>query len=285
MVDKTDKIPFLNSRLRKFSLGGWLILSIIIVLFFIYSIWTQNNSQTTHILELNNTNNFSYLKIEIHKLQPKEPIVNTTISVLTKEKINNINNQVILKIKGDRGYENHLIILPGRRLGDAYYFNNKKNNAPLFPIKGSHAWFPFDNLEFNSSITIDPPLQLAEVELINRVDGFIFSGQPKVEHNGQTILLKFKLKRNTLIQVMAIILALASVLFLILILMIKTIEALSFSVASFFISLWSIRNIIAQGLDTFPSLLDFWMLGLFIILLMGILFKLICWYTRPDISS
>lgn len=230
-------------------------------------------------MKLDDAKHFSYLKIELHKFQPLEPIVNTKISVFTDDPTKFNNTSILLKLKGERGYGNHVNILTARLLGGGVLFDDKDGDIPLFPVKGSHAWFPFDNLEFNTLIDIEPSLLLGELELVNRINGFIIIGQPKVEHTEQGIILKFRLNRNMFLQVLFGILALVSVLFVLFILTLKSTEELAFSIASFFISLWSIRDIIGHGLDTFPSFLDFWILGLFVILLMGILFKLILKYT------
>ncbi len=269
---------------RTLLIGLWVFLVLVIIFFIFFSAWAENDSKITHVLKLDNVSYSSYLKIELHKVQPREPIVNTTLLIFTDDPNQIIRKSVAVGIAGARGYGNHLIILPGRSFGDGILFSDQSNYVPLFPVKGSHAWFPFDNLEFNTTIITMDSLLLGELELVNRVDGFKISGQPKVERNGQEITLKFHLNRNMFLKVFSSILAIASVIFVTLILILvfrakSSIEEQSFSIAGFFISLWSIRGIVGQGLETFPSLLDFWILGLFVVLLMGTLLKLILWYT------
>lgn len=82
--------------------------------------------------------------------------MDTTLSIFTKDPTQKFNKFISIVIKGERGYGDHELLLPSRILGDGILFNDQKAETPLFPIKGSHTWFPFDNLEFKIGNSYEP---------------------------------------------------------------------------------------------------------------------------------
>jgi hypothetical protein len=121
------------------------------------------------------------------------------------------------------------------------------------------------------------------VRITNRVPGFTLSCKT-VEFvrtdAGKRLTVRFTLSRAPLIQLAAIALALASLVFLIVILLTESRETLPTSVASFFFSLWSIRAIMQTEMRVFPTLLDSWILALSVAMLLGLCARVLATRTR-----
>jgi hypothetical protein len=80
----------------------------------------------------------------------------------------------------------------------------------------------------------------------------------------------FEARRNPLVQLTAVVLVGAGVLFLLGIVLFVKKESLPTSIASFFFSLWSIRAILSSEMKTFPTSLDLAILSLCVLLLVAL---------------
>ena len=76
-------------------------------------------------------------------------------------------------------------------------------------------------------------------------------------------------------QLTALVLCVASFVFLVLIVRLEKTESLAASVASFFFSLWSIRVILGSDIKTFPTFIDLWILTLCILMVFGLIGKVL----------
>jgi hypothetical protein len=210
-----------------------------------------------------------YLSVELREQEPVEPIFNGQLYYQIDNGVNA--NKVNVEISGDQNY------------GDSVREIDADKNATgltvedlgLIPVSGSHRRFPFDSAEFNFNVTTDPPLHINTVRVVNRVSGFVLDCQtvsPTAIGDGKT-KIQFRLRRNPLIQLTAIVLLSASLAFAVLILRSKTIEALSGAAASSFFSMWSIRSILSSQIRTFPTVLDLAILTMSMLLLLLVLWR------------
>ena len=134
----------------------------------------------------------------------------------------------------------------------------------LYRVSGSHSDFPFDSAEFEFDMTYSPVVPINYVGVRDRNAGFgIGCGSLKVKRKAPGVVhIQFEARRNPLVQLTAIVLVLAGLIFLLVIVFVVKVESLPTSVASFFFSLWSIRAIMASQLRTFPTILDLAVLSL-----------------------
>jgi len=109
----------------------------------------------------------------------------------------------------------------------------------------------------------------------NRVPGFIMQCENvKVKRlDGGSVHLEFELRRSPLVQLSAIVLGAAGLLFLVLIMRLEKVESLATSVASYFFALWSIRGIMSSEIRVFPTLLDAWILTLCVLLIVALIWR------------
>jgi len=136
---------------------------------------------------------------------------------------------------------------------------------------GSHQKFPYDSARFDVELDIDPPIDFRVIRIVNRVPGFVMHCSTLQAHrpNARTLRINFGLERSLIIWLFAVMLLVASIGFLVLILLTAQLSNLATSMAAFFLSLWSLRRILESLIKTFPTLLDYWMLTICILALLG----------------
>jgi hypothetical protein len=147
----------------------------------------------------------------------------------------------------------------------------------LIQTSGSHKLFPLDSAPFDFSLSFKPQVPFSSIMVENRVHGFVLDCRTLNVSRGPegNIRIQFRLARDPLTQLTAVVLCIASFFFMLLILRLEKIESLATSVASFFFSLWSIRAILASEIRTFPTLLDLWILTLCTLMICGLTGKII----------
>ena len=91
--------------------------------------------------------------------------------------------------------------------------------------------------------------------------------------DGGSVHLEFELRRSPLVQLSAVVLGAAGLLFLVLIMRLEKVESLATSVASYFFALWSIRGIMSSEIRVFPTLLDAWILTLCVLLIVALIWR------------
>lgn len=158
--------------------------------------------------------------------------------------------------------------------------DGKATPKPLdlsLPTPGlSQRRFPFDSPTFDAALHFEPAQRPKVVMFRNRTTDFVpqcdtflsqWDGQDKL-----TIHLAFR--RNPFVQVVVVIIGLAALGFGILLGQIKDRENLATATASYFFSLWSIRGIIAPSNVLYPTLLDFWLMAVAILVLFLVAWRL-----------
>jgi Flp pilus assembly protein TadB len=85
--------------------------------------------------------------------------------------------------------------------------------------------------------------------------------------------VRFDLKRNRLIWLFAVVFVVIAAVFALIIIQLADVQALATSVASYFLSLWSLRRIMEGEIKVFPTVFDAMILGLSILLLVLLVFR------------
>ena len=147
---------------------------------------------------------------------------------------------------------------------------------------GAHRDFPFDSATLAFDLGVSPAVDLRVVRVYNQVQGFVMDcGSLSANRSDDGLYhVEFRLSRNPLVQLTAVLLCAASLAFLVLTAFMKS-ESLPTSVASFFFSLWSVRAILSSQIKTFPTLLDGFILTLCATLLLILGWKLALAKARP----
>jgi hypothetical protein len=137
---------------------------------------------------------------------------------------------------------------------------------------GTHRDFPFDSAKFDFDLAYDPAIPINNFIVRNRNPSFdLACSTYHVERkSANTVHITFEARRNPLVQLTAIVLVGAGLLFLIGIVLFVKREALATSIASFFFSLWSIRAILSGETKAFPTILDLAILSLCVLLLVAL---------------
>jgi len=153
----------------------------------------------------------------------------------------------------------------------------------LVAASGLHSYFPFDDASFDFNLQLDPPLTYHQIFVYNHVPGFVIDCSDfrvRRKEDG-TVDISFVLQRSPLVGVMAISLAIASVVFMLFILRLNNVESLATSVASFFFSMWSLRGIFSSEMRVFPTLFDFWLLLVCMMMLVLLCLKAVTARAKP----
>jgi hypothetical protein len=218
-----------------------------------------------------------YLELRINQQHPVEPSFQGELFVLSVSPGDAQKKSVILRRSAEGTYASSLLAIP--LIWDQPLGVLRSQTAQPFDIirrSGSHQHFPFDSAEFSLGLSITPPLDLKVIRFVNQVPGFVlYCRECQATKDSEGILhLKFSLHRSPLIQVYVVVLFLASVIFCFLLLRLRNVESLAVAVASFFLSLWSLRGIIGSEIKTFPTLFDYGLLTVAVLLMLGLLWRL-----------
>jgi len=136
--------------------------------------------------------------------------------------------------------------------------------------------FPFDSRTFDFSLGFTPPQRPKVVIIRNLTTDFIpvcstfssnWDGIDKLS-------IKIKFRRNPFVQATAVIVALAALIFGLLLGSIKAPEDLARAAASYFFSLWSVRGLITPSGLAYSTLLDLFFMAVAVIVLFVVLLRL-----------
>lgn len=143
-------------------------------------------------------------------------------------------------------------------------------------IGRAHRWFPFDNGKFHLQFSFEPLVLPGFIRITNRVPGFVVECPLQASRNPDGSLdIRFNLTRSPLVQLVAVVLCFAMVIFGITMFGLKSYESLATAVASYFFSLWSIRHIVSSEVRIFPSLLDMFILTVSVLVLTGLVWRVL----------
>jgi hypothetical protein len=247
----------------------------LLVLFFLVRAWqAQSGAGRLCVLQINTSGNGSYLEIELDKQDPTEPVFTGQLMMYVDPLPT---KSVTIDTTGAQGYGPSTYPAEAKPdLFGKHYDIGPVKSVGFEPDSGSHRLFPFDSASFKVTITTKPEISVDNFRLINRVEGFVLDcGDVSATSSSGTQNLQFKFSRNPIVQLTAIIVAIASIGFAVLIFRSKTIESISASAGSSFFSLWTVRSILGSQIHTFPTVLDMIVLSSSIVLLLAVLWKVV----------
>jgi len=155
-------------------------------------------------------------------------------------------------------------------------FKNWEDIAHAIRTFGSHRTFPFDSQAFDFEVSTEPFVGFTAILLRNSLAGFVMDcseitiRRPETEH----ILVSGILRRSPFTQRSAILLGVASLAFALLVGTIRSLDGLPQAAAAYFLSVWSIRGILSPAILSFPTLLDYWLLGVSCMVLFAVAWRL-----------
>lgn len=214
-----------------------------------------------------------YLEIQLNDQHPIEPIFNGTIFLYSLAGRSSKITATTVARSAERGYGRATMVVP--LVEDEVSLRSKEfQKFDLVCKTGLHRFFPFDSSSFDLTVELSPLVPFDAVRLVNRVPGFVLdrdSFQSIPIKDG--VKLSFRLERSPLTVLFAVVLAIAALAFTLLILTLTKTETIATASASFFLSLWSLRTIVASESHTFPTLFDSWILTVCIIFMAGLIWK------------
>ncbi|MDD5655849.1 MAG: hypothetical protein PHF00_01145 [Elusimicrobia bacterium] len=142
--------------------------------------------------------------------------------------------------------------------------------------------FPFDSAVFDLHMKLSPPIRPKVIHVRNFTPDFIGLCRTLQSHwdDSGNLSISIVCRRSPFVQYSATIFAVAALIFGLILVAIKDRENLAIVTASFFFSIWSIRSIITPSALVYSALLDFWLMGVSLIVLFLILWKLLV--PRPN---
>lgn len=258
-------------RWRQTYVWGVLIVGAVLVVFLCRAWIVQMDSPLTYSSGW--PPHQGYLEIQLKDQHPIEPVFNGTIFLYSLASRGSKIAATTVTRSAERGYGRATMVMP--LVEDEVSLRSKDfQKFDLVAKTGLHRFFPFDSSSFDCSIEFSPFVPFDVVRLVNRVPGFVldrdsFRSIPIT--NG--VKLSFRLERSPLTVLFAVVLAIAALAFALLILTLTKTETIATASASFFLSLWSLRTIVASESHTFPTLFDSWILTVCIIFMAGLIWK------------
>jgi hypothetical protein len=141
----------------------------------------------------------------------------------------------------------------------------------------SQRLFPFDSPTFDVSFSFDPPQRPKIVMVRNRTPDFIPACGTFVSQwqPPDRLRIRLHIQRNPFVQTTVVIVGIAALGFGLLLGQINKREILATATASYFLSLWSIRSIVAPSGVAYPTLLDFWLMGVSVAVLFVVAWRVL----------
>jgi hypothetical protein len=162
------------------------------------------------------------------------------------------------------------------------FWMRKEQDASFLRQTGTARDFPFDSTVINVDTTFKPPLPLHGFILRNFNASFYLpcDSVTWAVTNPDKLHLRFEMRRNPLVQLMAVVIFGTAALFTLVIPFGVKREAMPTAVASFFFSVWSIRGILGSEMRVFPTRLDIGILFLCVLLLLLISTRVLWWWIK-----
>jgi hypothetical protein len=164
----------------------------------------------------------------------------------------------------------------------AYWARKEAENIPFVRQTGSPWDFPFDSTTIDFDTTFKPALPLRGLIIRNFNPSFYLVCDPpwfKVT-SPDSVHLHFRMRRNPLVQLMAVVIFGTAALFALIIPFSVKRDSLPMAVASFFFSVWSTRGILSSEMKVFPTLFDLGILFLCVLILLLIGLQILRWWIK-----
>ncbi len=217
-----------------------------------------------------------YVEINLKRQHPTEPYFDGELWFVYADETQKGRSSVSLTRSAGRGYgESQRVIETA--WNETFNGLIPKVGVPvqfeLITVSRLHQYFPFDSGSFDFTLAMGPGLSRQLLRVSNHVPGFILPcSYLKVspEKDG-SLHVQFVLLRSPLIQLFVMVLCVALIVFLVLIVRLKEIEALATAVASYFFSAFSLRTIVSDQMKTVPTLFDLFILSVCMFMLVALL--------------
>jgi hypothetical protein len=136
--------------------------------------------------------------------------------------------------------------------------------------------FPFDSRTFNFTLQFTPPRRPKVVLVRNHTADFIpvCGGLVSDWDGNDRLTVTVAFHRNPFVQATVVIIGLGALAFGLLLGRIREAEDLAMATASYFFSVWSVRGIVAPSGLAYPTLLDFWLMAVSIMVLFVVAWRL-----------
>jgi hypothetical protein len=272
---------------RWVSVGFFAIVIISIGAWFIYatiSAWeAQTSAKVSCSFSLNQKLPFSYIQYNI-KDQAVEPYFKGSIFINLGD-IQTGPQRVEVQTTGEAPYGNSITHADFFRdePNKQFWMRKESEEAPFYRTAGSHRDFPFDSATIDFDTTFNPALNLRFLMIRNLNPSFYLPCETvriTTDPTGK-IHMTFEMRRNILVQFMAIVILIAATMFVLIIPFTVKRDSLPTSVASFFFSIWSIRGILSSEMKIFPTQLDIMILFLCVLLILLLGIRLLIQWARP----
>jgi hypothetical protein len=165
-----------------------------------------------------------------------------------------------------------------------FWMRKEADNVPFVRQSGLPRDFPFDSTTIDFDTTFKPALPLSGL-MIRNFDPSFYIPCDMVRASsvaGDTLHLRFEMRRNPLVQLMASVVFVAAALFALIIPFSVKKDALPTAVSSFFFSVWSTRGILSSEMTVFPTRFDVGILFLCVLLMLLIGIRVLMWWIRPS---
>jgi hypothetical protein len=221
-----------------------------------------------------------YVELVLKKYDPVEPTFDSDLFLrLEKPPVSPLSEVTVWR-SAVGTYARHVRTFSLRRDGpaaDAPLQSPGWQDFSVVSRDGLHRNFPFDSRSFEFTLDFSADLPLDAVRLVNRIPGFYIpcDGAAITWVALRQLGVRFDLQRNRLIQLFAVVFVVAAVIFAyIIIYQIQDTTARATSVASYFLSLWSLERILQDQMHTFPTIFDFMIMVLSILMLVLLTFSI-----------
>ena len=136
--------------------------------------------------------------------------------------------------------------------------------------------FPFDSPTFDFSLKFMPPRSPKVVLVRNLTSDFIPLCETFVSKwdGAEKLTVQVSFRRNPFVQATVVIIGLCALGFGVILGLIKRTEDLAVAAASYFFSIWSVRAIVTPSGLAYPTLFDFWLMTVCMIVLFVVAWRL-----------
>ncbi len=237
-----------------------------------YSTWqrTVGLAPTCSVGPADLSQHFRYIQLNVDSQRVTEPIFDGSYFVNLGTEFGK--NPLRLKVKssatGNYGATEYVADLNWDTQSSQLWMWGGKKEMNFVSTTGSHYLFPFNSAKIIETLTFDPAIDIGAVLIVNRVAGFYTPcGTFAVDNNHSgAVKVSFDLRRNPLITWAAVVLLAVAAGFAILITVTMDLRMLPGPVAAYFFSMWSIRGLFGLTPEGFPTIFDFGVLLLALLL-------------------
>jgi hypothetical protein len=218
----------------------------------------------------------SYIEVQLLEQHPIEPLFEGKIFILSSSPYNPEIHYITIT-RSEEGNYGPSVKNIAIAHGGTIIQSNEWIDWDFVTESGTHFFFPFDTSKFDYNYTINPYLDIGRLRITNRVPGFIINCNTlrAKYYDNDKINIQFTISRSPIIQLFSIVIIIASLMMLFFIVRLEKKEILATAIASYFFSLWSLRQILSSQIHTFPTIFDLWILSISMLLILLLAWKVL----------